>query len=322
VVALNDRRSADLTRIPAAGTVQFCIGICATGESPTLVDLIDSIGRERFPAGFSLRKVIVVASACGRQTLRFLEKVERLDPRVLLIREDERRGKARAINLILEESVGEYLVMVNADAVPSPGAMSRLLRSIERDESIGMVSGIPKIDPGRGIAANILDLMWETANTCSQDLNPTHLSNHGTDELMVVRSDAVASIPDNVVNDGAYIAGRLRRSGFRVRSVAGAGVRVDVPSRPVEIISQRRRILYGHIQVRKLVGRAPVTAESLMVLSPHRGFGALVRTVAKHPKLLAALPFAAACEFISFAGAILDSSRGESKHAVWERYAD
>jgi hypothetical protein len=311
---LHDSERANLAELAAAGegTIPFSIGICATGDPPTLVELIDTIERERFPAGFSLAKIIIVASACAPRTLNHLERMQ----------EDRRCGKAAAINRIIRENTADYLALVNADALPSAGAISRLLRSINRDEGTGMVSGVPVIAPRTGTASRILQLMWGTHNTCSQDLNLTTLSNHGTDELMVVRADALVELPDGLVNDGAYIAGRLRVSGFRVTSLEGATVRVDVPSRPIEIIRQRRRILYGHMQVWNLVGRVHATAESLMLFNPERGFGAVVRTVAKRPGLLLALPFAAVCEFISFVGAILDSSGGEQRHAVWERYAD
>jgi hypothetical protein len=47
-----------------------------------------------------------------------------------------------------------------------------------------------------------------------------------------------------------------------------------------------------------------------------------VRTVARRPRLILALPFAAVCEFVSFFGAVLDASSGEKKHGIWERYAD
>lgn len=303
-------------------TVSFSIGICATGEPPSLVEIIDTIETEHFPSGFSLEKVIIVASACAERTLNQLERVQRTNPKMVVIEENRRSGKAAAINRIIEENVGDYLVLVNADALPSGGSISRLLRSIRREEGTGMVSGIPVIATKSGNASRILQLMWGTYNTVSRDMSTTSMGNHGTDELMVVRSEALAELPSDVVNDGAYIAGRLRVSGFSIRSVEGATVIVDVPSRPVEIIRQRRRILYGHVQVRMLVGHVPRTAESLMLVSPRRGLGAVVRTVATHPCLVLALPFAAVCELASLVGAILDTSAKEQRHVVWERYAD
>jgi cellulose synthase/poly-beta-1,6-N-acetylglucosamine synthase-like glycosyltransferase len=316
------RTSQTRVSAPEAATSAFTIGICATGVSSRIGELLDTIEAERFPDGFDLRRVVIVASACAERTLAYLRRIERADPRIVLIEEDERRGKAEAVNRITMEATGEFLVFVNADALPERGAISRLLRAIERDPTTGIISGNPVIQTGHGVVSRVLELMWETHNSCSAGLNEARLSNHGTDELMVVRSDALASLPPGVVNDGAYIAGLAHARGYVVRSLTSAGVSVDVPTRPIEIIRQRRRILYGHIQIWRLVGEAPRTAESLILTSPGRGLGALVRTISRRPRLLVALPFAAVSELISLTGALVDNLSSRQKHTVWKRYGD
>lgn len=124
-------------------TTDFTIGICATGVSSGISRLMETIERERFPSGFVLSRIVVVASACARPTLAFLRQRGHADPRIVLIEEEERRGKAEAVNLVMAESVGEYLVFVNADALPERGALSRLLRAIEHDASAGVISANP-----------------------------------------------------------------------------------------------------------------------------------------------------------------------------------
>ena len=57
-------------------------------------------------------------------------------PRSCSSRRSERRGKAEAVNLVMAESVGEYLVFVNADALPERGAFSKLLRG-NRPRQVG-----------------------------------------------------------------------------------------------------------------------------------------------------------------------------------------
>lgn len=300
----------------------FTVGICATGNPKSIPGLIETIEDERYPAGFDLRRIVVVASDCRGPTLKTLEAAEKEDPRIDLIKEERRRGKASAINEILERSQGDFLVLANADALPARGSIPRLLRAIGRDPDLGMASATPVIQAGRGIAAQVLELMWGTHNACATDLSGTELSNHGSDELMAVRLDAVPPLPPGVVNDGAYMAGRVRQRGLRVRSLEAATVTVHVPTRPIEIIRQRRRILYGHIQVWRLVGRVPATIESLMLTSPGRGFSALVRTVSRKPRLIFSLPFAVVGEAISLVGAMLDTASKSDRHTVWERYAD
>jgi cellulose synthase/poly-beta-1,6-N-acetylglucosamine synthase-like glycosyltransferase len=301
---------------------EFTIGICATGVSSGVPRLMDVIDREAFPLGFSLSRIVVVASACADSTLAYLRQRKRADTRVVLIEEEERRGKAEAVNLVMAESVGEYLVFVNADALPERGAFSKLLRAIEHDWSAGVISGSPKVTSKGAVASGLVQLMWETHNECSADLEKTRLANHGTDELMVVRSGALVSLPPGLVNDGAYIAGVAKQRGYSVRSLVSARVTVEAPSRPIDVIRQRRRILYGHIQIWRLVGEAPRTAESLMLLSPDMGFRVVAKAISRHPRLLWALPLASMSELISLMGAICDTLGSGKKHAVWERFGD
>ena len=78
------------------------------------------------------------------------------------------------------------------------------------------MSGRPVFAKPGGLISDVLDVMWTSFDLLSSDPNQRRQSNHGTDELMVIRSDLLSELPPGVVNDGAYIAGRIREMGFRV----------------------------------------------------------------------------------------------------------
>src|ERR1700733_5711078 len=83
------------TRSPATGAVQtrpqteaevasFSIGICGSGHSAeTLRRLMRVIQSEEFPAQFSLRRVIIVASDTSEATTDFLLKLVDDDKRIM-----------------------------------------------------------------------------------------------------------------------------------------------------------------------------------------------------------------------------------------------
>lgn len=306
---------------PDARRFEFSVGICATGEARGLPSLLASVLGEA-PAGFALRKVVVVASDCSPLTVSETRSLALREPRILLVEQGVREGKASAINEIMRVAEGDFLVFVNADAVPDPRSVSKVLRSIGRDRRLGVVSGRPVFEARRGLTSLVLDMMWTAHNINSSRLNWRGQGNHGTDELMVIRGDLVEELPEGVVNDGAYISGRVRERGYRVGFEPDATVRIDVPTRMIDLIRQRRRILYGHIQVKNLVGRAPRTVETLMFFRPSEGFRILVRTVSGRPRLLLALPAAAVGEMLALGGALLDAVTSSNSHAVWRRYGD
>ncbi len=308
----------------SGGTVKtrrysFTVGICATGHPPNLQSLLETVLASGMP-GFELKKVVLVASGASEDTLRACRKMAMRDPRLRLIEHEKRTGKADAINEVFRETEGDFLVYVNADALIRTSSIALLLKSIEEDEGFGFISGRPIFAARRGLISEVLDVMWTSFNLLSSDPSQRQQSNHGTDELMVIRSKLLTELPHGVVNDGAYIAGRIRERGFRIGFQPEAAVQIDVPRRMVDLIRQRRRILYGHIQVKRLVGTAPRTVETMMFFNPAESVKIVIRMLADRPRRVLILPVATVGELIALAGALWDTLVSNSTHAIWERY--
>jgi cellulose synthase/poly-beta-1,6-N-acetylglucosamine synthase-like glycosyltransferase len=297
----------------------YTVGICATGRPPTLLPLLHVVLSSEVP-GLVLNKVVLVASDCSEDILEEVREISSGERRMKLIEHAQRSGKADAINEVFRETEGDFLVYVNADAMIGPDAIPILLGTIEKDKGIGFVSGKPVFSEAKGLVAGVLDLMWGSFNLLSSDPDHSRQRNHGTDELMVIRSELLTELPAGLVNDGAYIAGRIREQGYQVRFQPRAVVHIDVPARMIDLIRQRRRILYGHIQVKRLVGTAPRTVETMMFFSPGQSLKIVIRMLASQPKRILILPVAGIGELISVSGALWDTFRSKASHAVWKRY--
>jgi poly-beta-1,6-N-acetyl-D-glucosamine synthase len=297
----------------------FTVGIAATGRPPTLEPLLETVMACDMP-GFVLRKIVLVASECSDDTLRVARRVAARDRRMWLIEHEKRTGKADAINEIFRATEGDFLVYVNADALIGPESIPILLKTIEGDDKIGFVFGRPVFPNEKGMVSDVLDVMWTSFNFLSSDPRQKRQSNHGTDELMAMRSGLLPELPEGVVNDGAYIAGRIREMGYRIGFQPEALVQIDVPRRMVDVIRQRRRILFGHIQVKRLVGTAPRTVETMMFFNPTASLRIVVRMLAARPRRVLVLPVAAMGELIALLGALWDTFVSNASHAVWKRY--
>lgn len=300
----------------------FTIGICAADAASNLSMLLPLIENESYPPGLTLNRIILVASGCDPKVMMDARHLASKDGRLIIIEEPVRRGKADAINQILEKCEGQFVVLVNSDALPEPGAISKLLREISNDNSIGMVSASPIVSENKGITGSVLQLMWGVHNECLLRLNDTHENNHCCDELIVIRSDVLSPLPAETVNDGAYMAGAAYRAGFSIRFSESARVKIDVPNSFVEIIRQRRRIVYGHVQIWKSVGESPRTLESMLFKSPTLSLRILIAILVKSPRLMIALPVALAGELVSILFAMHDNLTGSKKHAKWDRFGN
>lgn len=308
-------------RCQKAQVKSFTVGICASGDSSdTLKRLMNVVRNEVIPEQFTLARIIVVASETSGPTTKFLRELAATDSRVMLVLEPERKGKVDAVNTIIRNHRGSFLIFVNADAVPEPGAISELVLRIDSDCGIGAVSACPTFRPLGDLNSRLLDFMWATHNVTSRELNHLGLSNHASDELMVVRSEALAPLPNDVVNDGAYISGHAFAEGYRILFSDDAKVTIDVPGSVFQLIEQRRRILFGHAQVWKRLGRVPLTAESLMLVNPAMSLSMVCGVIASRPSRILVVPVAIMAEVMAAAFSIVDRFTSSDRHTVWKRY--
>jgi cellulose synthase/poly-beta-1,6-N-acetylglucosamine synthase-like glycosyltransferase len=298
----------------------FSVGICAADHATKLGELIDLIKREPYPEGFVLKSIIVVGSGLDHEASAALRQIGGPDPEVVIIEEPFRRGKAEAINRIVEAFKWRFLVLVNSDAQPEQGAIAKLLSIIAGDDDIGVVSASPVLWPRTDLAGAILQIMWRAHNECLLTLSNENSMNHCCDELIVLRSEAIRKLPSDTVNDGAFLAGAAYQDGYVIQHCESAHVRIDVPVRLPDLLMQRRRIIYGHFQIRRRVGVSPRTIESMLIVNPLLSLSIMIRTIAKSPRLIFALPVAVIAETFSVAMAIGDTITNKAKHVPWARF--
>jgi cellulose synthase/poly-beta-1,6-N-acetylglucosamine synthase-like glycosyltransferase len=277
------------------------------------------IERASYGPGFILRQVIVVASGVDPSVLAHVESSANQYDNVILIEEPTRKGKAEAINRIIERFSGDFLVLINSDAHPEPEAISTILNVVVSDDNVGLVSASPVIGESGGVTGSVLKLMWDVHNECLATLNEVDMNNHCCDELIVIRSEALRKLPNGTVNDGAFLAGVAYRAGYAIRFCKDSKVKIDVPIGLPELLRQRRRIVYGHVQVLRSVGKLPRTLESMILNNPKLGLMILIRTIAKSPRLVLALPIAIVGELFSVICAAIDSLTPTKKHVMWDR---
>ena len=261
-----------------------------------------------------------MASECPAGTVSHLRRLQGEDGRIDLLVERKRNGKADAINKILARSSSPLVLFVNSDARPQPGALARLLYSMDSDRRIGAVAAIPEPEPGTGLVSLLLNFMWSAHNNCSVALNHMNISNHSCDAMVLFRTSAISLLPENIVNDGAYLAATARLRGYSIKVSTGARVRIKTPNQIADVIMQRRRILFGHAQVWRHVGTPPKTIESLLFLSPATGMRLLVATLARRPRSLLAIPTALVSEIAATMLSVFDIVRSSRAHAVWRRF--
>lgn len=294
------------------------IGVCAYNEEANMGRLLRNLLYEQnLPFDF---EIIVVCSGCTDKTPDIVKEFCAKDQRVRVVIEPERKGKASAVGKILDVYKGSYLFFVPADVLPEKGSLVKLLEHF-RDDKVGVVGGKPAlINEERGVhgVEAMAHLMWRVHNQTLQTLNRDNVLTHASGELFCIRRGIVSKIPDNVVNDDAYIAMMANRKGFIVKFDPNARVRIKAPSTFADLVRQRKRIVYGHYQIKKILGSSPRTIESMAFYDPQRVVRILAQTMKRYPgethKLFAAVIFEMMVNLLT----LVDIVRGKS-FVLWKR---
>jgi len=205
-----------------------------------------------------------VASGCTDSTPEIVRELSGKDKRVKLIEEEERGGKATAVNKILHEYTGDALVLVAADAQPGNSSLNSLLNTLFSAEDIGVVGSHPiPVNPTTGLANSLTHFIWKLHHHTLNYLNSIGKLSHASGEMMALKRNVCTEIPPNVVNEDAFISIEAKKRGYRVFYDEKSTVFITGTSNVAEFITQRVRVVVGHHQVKRILGVYPITLEGL-----------------------------------------------------------
>ncbi len=241
-------------------------GICLTGgvvayrEERTLARAVRSLLAQDLPAGTRWDTVWVVVSDGGDRTIEEAVSLAREDPRVRLVIEPDRGGKARALGEVLRRAEGSALVLLNADAIASAGAVAELLRSAAGRSRPYAVMARPTVPAENGGPwEGPVRAMWDLHHRFHLLLSGYGGGAHLSDELLLLSVPELPPLPEGTINDGSYFGAWLARIGG-ARVYAPSAEVVVAPARTVQDhLHQRRRIHFGNAQVARLLGVPPTT---------------------------------------------------------------
>ena len=296
--------------------MNLTIGVCAFNEAGNIKALLrDVLGQEGLPRA---TKVIVVASGCTDNTADIVREITMEDPRVLLVEEEARTGKASAINRISAMCPSGLLALVDADTRLLQDALAQVLQPFS-DEKIGVVGGLPIVgNPESSAVSKAATIIWRVMRQALSELSLKGKLSFVMGELCCFRTSLVGRVPETVVNEDAYIARLARSKGFKVVLAPQATFVVKVPSSIPDYLAQRRRVTFGHLQMRAQTGRFASSMEGIALNHTWTLLRAMVREAASRPMSIIRTLFVLELEVVAWALAWFDLRTGK-QHVLWRR---
>jgi cellulose synthase/poly-beta-1,6-N-acetylglucosamine synthase-like glycosyltransferase len=244
---------------------QVTVGICAYNEAKNIGNLLNNILTKQELSLDS--EVLVVCSGCTDATNEIVQAYSTQDPRVKMHVELKRSGKFSAINYILANAKADAILFVSADTLPINGSFRRLVQGLDKF-NVGIVCGNPvPVNAPSSRVAELVQLLWRFHGHVFQELNDAGLARHAT-EMFCIRKGIVGQIPNQTVNDDAFIAVTAKEKGWLIKFDTQSKVLICGPVTFKEYFAQRRRILFGHYQIRKLTGKSPQHLMHMLPIHP------------------------------------------------------
>jgi biofilm PGA synthesis N-glycosyltransferase PgaC len=244
--------------------IDCSVGIMAYNEEANIADAIGAILGQELTAGH-VAELIVVASGCDDRTIPIVRDMAGDDPRVRLIEQERREGKASAINLFIGAATSPVLLMVSADVLVEDGTIDALLRHFE-DSGVGMAGGHPiPVNPETTFLGHAVHLQWRLHDRIARE-SPK------LGEIVAFRN-VVPSIPDDTAVDEISIQALITQLGLRLVYEPEAVVYNRGPATLRDWLRQRRRIHAGHLRIVEQQGYSASTMNSTRVLRALAGSG-------------------------------------------------
>lgn len=188
-------------------------------------------------------EILVVASACTDETVpTVLEVAAQAGDRVSLWVENERSGKAAAINFALTEASLPYILVVSGDVLPTPGSVGQLLRAL-RPAGVGMAGGRPvPVNDEATPVGHAVHLLWRMHHRMA-------LVSPKLGEMVALKAKAAVSLPRTAVDEACFQA-LVEAEGWKCAYVPDAVVANRGPTSVRDFVLGRRRIHGGHLWLR------------------------------------------------------------------------
>ncbi len=291
-----------------AQCIEYSVGVMAYNEEANIGRTLEAVLRQ-VSNRTALVEVIVVASGCTDNTIGIVQDIMQYEPRVSLLVQPQREGKASAINLFLQHARSGVLVMVGADIIPEDDTLEQLCVHFTNPD-VGMVGAhpIPVNDQGTfvGHAVHLLWLLHDRMARRSPKLG----------EVVAFRN-IVESIPIDTAVDEISIQAAVSAQKLHLVYEPEALVYNKGPMTIHDFLKQRRRIHAGHL---KTQAQEKYTAPTMSILPIVRELLASAPYTVNSPRQLAWTLGTIGLEGLARAQGWYDVLQKRSHH-VWQAVA-
>lgn len=237
---------------------RISVGVPAYNEEANIKRSLESILAQD-TAGHELLEVIVVSSGSTDSTDDIVRSMAEHEPRIRLLVQVSREGKASANNLFMGSARGDVLIQLNADAFISPGAFRHLLEPLY-DPEVGAVTGrLAPVNQRGGFFAFTARLMFHLHHGVSAKTPKMT-------ELFAIRNLGL-QMPRDVNTDEDWLAYTFYSRGYRIVYAPDAVTNLKGADNIRDFLNQRVRVNIGENYMKRRFDYRPPTKDKGLVFN-------------------------------------------------------
>jgi cellulose synthase/poly-beta-1,6-N-acetylglucosamine synthase-like glycosyltransferase len=212
-------------------------------------------------------EVIVVDSGSDDKTSTIIN--DKFRGHVTFIREDERSGKAHAINLALDKCRGDIVILTDGPTLYQKETISEIVSSFE-DSSIGGVSVLYKIPNNKDNQITASEsIIWSYKNRIRVLESKVFSTSWLSGEACAFRREIVEYVSEDTLADDSNIAFQVISKGYRAVINENSNFVEKSPSEADDYFKTKTR--------RALGGIKEILRFKFLLLNPHYGcFGLII----------------------------------------------
>ncbi len=141
---------SDTTRVKLLqAEITIDVVIPAFNEGSCIEGLLHDVMMARQYDWFQIQNIYVISDASTDQTDNIVQRVARREPRIKLVRKQERKGKQDSINLAFSLTSADVVVFIDADVrLASEQSIAKLLHHFRDGETALVQGGLVRVHPG------------------------------------------------------------------------------------------------------------------------------------------------------------------------------
>lgn len=237
---------------------RISIGIPAYNEQSNIAAILKALLKQE-GSKIEINEIIVVSSGSTDRTDTIVEDLSQKEDRIRLITQTNREGKASAINEFIKAAQNEILVLESADTIPDGKTIEKLCLPFE-NPAVGMTGARPlPTNETNKFLGYTSHLLWSLHNRLA-------LRSPKCGELVAFRR-VFGSLPKDTAVDEAWIEYEIKKRNYQIVYVPEATVHNRGPETIRDFLKQRRRIAYGHLDLKKRTKSEVSTTKLVSILS-------------------------------------------------------